>query len=66
MAGIESGKVFNSLQKYIIGIAKKQDQFQKLCFKITTKWHVTGMESEKVIKSLQKNIIRKARKQGHF
>ena len=30
---IEPGKVLKSVQKYIIRIAKKQGQFQKLSFK---------------------------------
>ena len=66
VTGIESGKVFKSLQKYIIRIAKKQGQFQKLSFEKLTKRNVTGIETGKVLKSLQKYIIRIANKQGHF
>ena len=66
MTGIESGKVGKCLQKYIIRSAKKQREFQKLCFKIISKWHVTGIESRKVFKRLQKYIIRIAGNQGQF
>ena len=64
MTGIESAKVFKSLQKCIIRLAKKQGQFQKLCFKMLSNWLVAGLESGKVVKCLQKYIIRSAKKQG--
>ena len=60
---IELGKVLKSRQKYIIRIAKKQRQFQKLCFNLVSKWQVTGIESGEVCKSLQNFIIRIAKKQ---
>ena len=54
VTGIESGKVFKSLQKCIIRIAKKQEQFQKVYHKMLSQWHMTGIESGKVGKCLQK------------
>ena len=62
MTGIESGKVFKCLQKYIIRIAKNQRQFLKLFSKMLSKGHVTGIESEKVLKSMQKYILQFAKK----
>ena len=43
-------KVCKCMQKYIIRIAKKQGQFQKTCFKMLSKWHVTEIESRKSLK----------------
>ena len=43
-------KVCKCLQKYIIRIAKKQGQFQKTCFEMLSKWHVTEIESRKSLK----------------
>ena len=64
VTGFESGKVFKSLQKCIFRIAKKQEQFQKLCHKILSQWQMTGMKSGKVGTSLRKYIFRSAKKQG--
>ena len=64
VTGIESRKVFKSLQKCIIRIAKKQKQFQKLYHEMLSQWQMTGIESGKVCKCLQKYIIRSAKKQG--
>ena len=66
MTRIEPGKVFECLQKCIIRIAKKQRQFQKLCFKVLSNWHVTGFDSGKVCKSLQDYITRIGKKQEQF
>ena len=66
MIGIESGKVGKCLRKYNNRSAKKQGEFQKLCFKRLSKWHVTRIESGKVFKRLQKYIIRTAQNQGQF
>ena len=57
-------KVVKCLQKCIIRIAKKQEQFQKLYHKMLSQWHMTGIESGKVGKCLQKYIIQRAKKQG--
>ena len=59
-------EVFKSLQKYIIRIAKKQRQFQKTCFKVLSKWHVTRIEKRKAFKCLQNYIIRITKKQRQF
>ena len=64
VAEIESGKVFKSLQKYILRLTKKQGQFQKLGFKMLSNWLVAGIESGKVVKCLGKYIIRSVKKQG--
>ena len=55
-----------SLQKYIIWISKKQEQFQNLYLQMLSEWQMTGIESGYMFNSLQRYIIRIAKKQGQF
>ena len=63
MTGIESGKQFKRLQKYINRNAINQGQFLKLIqnvIEMACNWN----RIRKVVKCLQKYIIRSVKKQG--
>ena len=65
VTGLESGKVFNRLQKYIFRTAENQGQFLKLIQNVT-KMSCDWNRNKKVFKSLQTCIIRIAKKQEQF